>query len=239
MVGKTAKWESELWSYLSKGDGINCPLCNDCEIKHNGGLCLDDHKDKLGKLYGGTPLDVDFDTERIGAFNKVVGRDFLENWIPGLIFQLVERLANKYIEQSTITQPPVPAQIIDTFDIERPVEIRPVSLKAYQGAVWYTDDRWVIHLNSQEPLGSQRITLFHEIFHIIAHAKSTPVFRQRGARGGFFNELLADYFAGCILTPRKWVLGKWAEVKELKRIAEIFQVTELTMWFRLKRMHLL
>lgn len=240
MVGrKTAKWEFELWSYLSKGDGINCPLCDDCEIKQNGGLCLDDHKDKLGKLYGGTPLSVDFDTERIDDFNKVVGNHFLENWVPGPIFQLVERLANKYIEQSNIAQPPVPAQIVDRFDIDRPVEIRHVSLKAYQGAVWYTDGSWVVHLNSQEPLEMQRTTLFHEIFHIIAHTKSTPVFRKRGVRVGFFNELLADYFAGCILTPQKWVAEKWAETNDLKQMAEIFQVTKLAMWFRLKTMRLL
>ncbi|MCK4791070.1 MAG: hypothetical protein KAV87_45475, partial [Desulfobacteraceae bacterium] len=113
MVRKTAEWDSELWSYLSKGDGINCPLYDGCEIKRNGGLCLDDHKDKLGKLYGGTPLKVDFDSERIDDFNEVVGYDFLNNWVPGPIFQLVERLANKYVEQSNITQPPVPAQIID------------------------------------------------------------------------------------------------------------------------------
>ena len=239
MKERTVEWETELWSYLSKGDGINCPLYDDCEIKQNGGLCLNDHKDKLGKLYGGTPINVDFDTERIDDFSKVVGNRLLENWIPGPIFQLVERLANKCIEQSNITQPPIQAQIIDTFDIDRPVEIRPVKLKAYQGAVWYTDDRWVVHLNSQEPLGSQRTTLFHEIFHIIAHTKSTPVFKKRGVREGFFNELLADYFAGCILTPQKWVAEKWAETNDLKRMAEIFQVTKLAMWFRLKTMRLL
>lgn len=239
VTGKTAKWESELWSYLSSGDGINCPLHDNCKLKQNGGLCLDDQKDKLGRLYGGATLSVDFDSERIDDFSKVVGHDFLENWKPGPIFQLVERLANKYLEQSNITQPPVPAQIIDTFDIDRPVEIRPVSLKAYQGAVWYTDGSWVVHLNNQEPPVSQRVTLFHEIFHIIAHTKSTPVFRQRGIREGFFNELLADYFAGCILTPRKLVAEKWAEVNELKRMTEIFQVTELAMWFRLKTMRLL
>jgi len=239
MMKKTAEWESELWSYLSKGDGINCPACGDCEMKQNGGFCIDDHKDKLSRLYGGTPLNAGFGTERIDSFSEAVEVDFLGKWVPGPIFQLVESLADKYIEQSAITQPPVPAQIIDTFDIERPVEIRPVSLKAYQGAVWHTKDGWVIHLNKEESLESQRVTLFHEAFHILAHTKSMPVFRKRGVTEGIFNELLADYFAGCILTPKKWVAGKWAETNDLKRMAEIFQVTELTMWFRLKTMRLL
>jgi hypothetical protein len=202
-------------------------------------LCLDDHKDKLGKLYGNIPLDPDHDTNYPNSPLKSIELDYLKDWKPGRIFQLVERLANKYIEKSNVTQPPVPTEIIDVFDIDRPVEIRPVSLKAYQGAIWYIDDTWVLQLNKQEPPESQRVTLFHEIFHVIAHIKSTPIFRQRGIQEGFFNELLADYFAGCILTPRKLVAEKWADVKELKRMAEIFQVTELTMWFRLKTMHLL
>jgi len=239
MVGKTTKWEADLWSYISKGDGINCPLGDGCDTKRECGWCLDSHKEKLGRLYGDTPLNVDCDTERTDSFNEAVRSDFLENWVPGLIFQLVARLANKYIEESKITQPPVPAQIIDKFDIDCPVEIRFLPLKACQGAVWHINDRWIVQINSQEPLERQRVTLFHEIFHILAHIKSTPVFRKRGASEGFFNELLADYFAGCILTPRKWVAEKWVEVKDLKRMTEIFQVTELAMWCRLKTMRLI
>jgi len=50
--------------------------------------------------------------------------------------------------------------------------------------------------------------------------------------------MLADYFAGCILMPKAWVEKKWAEVKDVRRMAEIFQVTELAMWIRLKTMGL-
>ena len=49
---------------------------------------------------------------------------------------------------------------------------------------------------------------------------------------------LSDYFAGCVLMPRGWVKGKWAEVNDLKQTAEIFQVTEVSMWMRLKTMGL-
>lgn len=239
IAGKTARWESELWSYLSRGDGVNCPLHHDCELRQNGGLCLDDHRDRLHKLYGNIPFNPGDEAESLNFLLKSIEYDYLRNWKPGPIFQLVERLADKYIEKSHIDRPPVPNKIIDVLDIDRPVEIRPVSLKAYQGAVWYTDDTWVIQLNEKQPIESKRITLFHEIFHVIAHIKSTPIFKRRGTQEGFFNEFLADYFAGCILIPQKLVVEKWAEVKELKRMAEIFQVTQLTMWFRLKTMGLL
>ena len=44
----------------------------------------------------------------------------------------------------------------------------------------------------------------------------------------------ADYFAICILMPEKWVRGKWAEVKDMSRMVEIFDVPESAMWFRLR-----
>jgi len=61
-----------------------------------------------------------------------------------------------------------------------------------------------------------------------------PVFRKRGTKGGSFNELLADYFAICILMPKKW-----AEVKDLDRMAEIFDVPKAVMCIRLKRLGLI
>jgi len=45
------------------------------------------------------------------------------------------------------------------------------------------------------------------------------VFRKRGTKEGSFNELLADYFATCILMPKEWVTEKWAEVKDLDRVS--------------------
>ena len=51
--------------------------------------------------------------------------------------------------------------------------------------------------------------------------------------------MLADYFSGCILMPKEWVKEKWAEVNDLKQMAEIFQVTEVSMWIRLKTMGLI
>lgn len=55
---------------------------------------------------------------------------------------------------------------------------------------------------------------------------------------GSFNELLADYFAICILMPRQWVREKWAEVKHLNRMVEIFDVPKPAMYIRLKQLGL-
>jgi len=85
----------------------------------------------------------------------------------------------------------------------------------------------------------KRFTLFHEAFHIIAHDKATPVFRSRGCKRGAFNELLAEYFAANILMPTDWVREWWAEVRDINRMAEIFDVPKTAMWIKLKFLKLI
>jgi len=84
-----------------------------------------------------------------------------------------------------------------------------------------------------------RFTIFHEAFHILAHCRTSPVFRKRGSIVGSFNEFLADYFALCILMPREWVAEKWAEVKDLDQMAKIFSVSKSAMCIRLRQMGLI
>jgi Zn-dependent peptidase ImmA (M78 family) len=143
-------------------------------------------------------------------------------------------LAIKYLEKAGFSQPPVPTELIRCFDVSPPIEVRLLPLKAYHGAVWHLEDGWVIYLNTNDTPYRQRLALFHEAFHILAHSKATPVFRKRGISEGFFNEILADYFAGCILMPNEWVKEKWAEVNDLRQMAKIFHVTELAMWIQLR-----
>ena len=95
-------------------------------------------------------------------------------------------------------------------------------------------DKWVIQLNKDDDRATQRLTLFHEAFHILARCKTTPVFRQSRPEESVFNELLAGGFAACILMPRQWVREKWVEVKDLGRMAEIFDVPKALMCIRLR-----
>ena len=156
----------------------------------------------------------------------------------GKVFQLVERLAEEYIGRAGVNRPPVPTEIVSLVDEQHRIEIRQPSLRACHGGVWRLRDKWVIQLKSDDWPTVKRFTLFHEIFHILAHHRATPVFRKRGSKVGSFNELLADYFAGCILMPRKWVTEKWVEVKDLDRMSEIFEVEKSLMWIRLREIGL-
>ncbi len=226
MAGKIPKWESELWSYLSGGDGRHCPIYSHCQVRQKGGWCVEDNKERISRL----------------LYRKRVSPgsyDFLEYKAPCRIFQLVEMLTLKYLKMRGIHSPPVPTELISVADEQRPIETRLLPLKVYHGATWFLEDKWIIQLKASDAPAAKRFTLFHEAFHILVHCRATPMFRARGMKEGFFNELLAEHFANCILLPKEWVKEKWAEVKDLDKMTEIFGVSKLAIRIRLKSLGLI
>jgi len=216
---------------MSSGDGEHCPLHNDCQIRLQGGQCLDDNKEYFGNL--STFMDSD---EFLLSNSKSGKLEFIRCAKAGRIFQLVQKLAQKYFKMGSLHSPPVPAVLIALCAESRPIEVREVPLRAYHGAIWHLRNRWIVHLNENDTPARRRFSLFHEAFHIIAHGQATPVFRKRGIRGGSFNELLADHFAGCILMPPEWAKDKWAEFQDLNKMAEIFEIPKPVVWYGLKGM---
>lgn len=228
-VEKVPKWESELWSYISSGDGEHCPLYPDCRFRLRDSQCLGDDKKYFQRV--STLLD---DDESILSGSKPAKPEFIRCARASRIFQLVEKLAHKYIEMGGLLSPPVPAELVALCDRNHPIEVREVPLKAYHGAIWRLKDKWIVHLNENDTLARKKFSLFHEGFHILAHCKASPVFRKMGVRQGSFNELLADHFAGCILMPPEWAREKWSESHDIDKMAEIFQIPKLVVWFGLK-----
>jgi len=232
---EASKWESELWLYLSNGDGINCPVYQSCQPRLQGVWCLSDHEDYCQAL---NEL-VDDDAPDL-ADTASIEFGFTTCPESGRIFKLVRKLANKYQAEAGIDRPPVPTDLITQAYDHLPIEVRQVPLKSHHGAVWRLNDSWVIQLNSSDTPARQRFTLYHEVFHILAHCKATPVFKKKAcSQEGTFNELLAEHFAGVILMPDKWVQKKWAEVKDINRMAAIFEVPKPIVWLALKHLRLI
>ncbi len=224
---KVPEWESELWDYLSSGEGGRCPIYSHCQNRLSGGWCPSDNLGYIGQL-----LD-----DKQFAIRKY---DFMgESRECSGIFQLVERLAQKYLRIAGVYCPPVPTEIISLADEQHPIEVRLMPLKIHHGAIWYLKGSWIIQLNEKDSSSRRRFSLFHEAFHILAHRRATtPVFKKSGCGVGSFNELLADYFAGYILMPRGWVSKKWAVGEDLDGMAKIFDVPKPLMWLRLREMGL-
>ncbi len=226
--GKIPRWEAELWSYLSKGDGMSCPLRNQRQVMEKSTWCPDEYRERLNQL-----LD-----ERRFNFRSY---DFIGSEANGIcrLCQLVERLAEAYLKIGNALRPPVSTKLVKMLDPQNPVEIRKLKLKAYHGAIWPQQDRWVIQVKDSDTAPTMRFTIFHEAFHILAHCRTNPVFRKRGSVVGSFNEFLADHFAFCMLMPRGWIKEKWAEINDLDRMAEIFAVPKSAMCIRLRQLGLI
>ena len=235
MGRKTPRWESELWSYLSRGDGIHCPVYQSCQLRLQGVWCLSEHEEYCEarkKLID----DDDPDLEKTASI-KLEAPACPRS---GRIFKLVTRLATRYQVEAGIDRLPVPPDLITHADDNLPIEVRQVPLKVYHGAIWRLNDCWLIQLNSNDTSARQRFTLYHEIFHIWAHYKATPVFKRASrSRVGSFNEMLADHFSGNLLVPREWATKIWPEVRDISQMAAIFDVPKSVMYIGLRGMGLI
>lgn len=230
MERKVPRWESELWSYISKGNGQHCPIYNRCQIRLKSGLCADDNREILEKIFS----EDSFRAEEYSSLG-----DMSHNGVSG-VGKRVEMLAQKYLEKGNFHRTPVPVELALLSDEQHVVDVREVPLKNHSGALWRLNDEWIIYINSNDSFARQRFTLFHEAFHILAHiATPNPVFSKKGLERGSFNELLADFFASYILMPAELVKERWAEVKDLDRMAGLFIVPKSAMWLRLKLLGLL
>ncbi len=150
----------------------------------------------------------------------------------------IEELADKYLKQAGISEPPVPIDVINLFDTQRPIEIRPLPLRRFLGCTWLVENEWVIHLNSNSSPAVTNFTAFHEGFHIIC-GNSGLAFKRAGDRYKKVSERLADYFAASILMPRHYVYGLWPEVKDPIKMSSIFGVPQPVMCDWLTRLRIL
>jgi hypothetical protein len=83
---------------------------------------------------------------------------------------------------------------------------------------------WVISLNSTEPRRRQRFTVLHEYKHILDHPN--PGIRPvRHAYQRPAAEIVADYFAGCVLIPKRLLATAYYDgIQSLRDLAQLFDV---------------
>jgi hypothetical protein len=225
---KIPKWEVELWSYVGQGDGVRCPLRERCPTALKGQWCPDDNKEHLNRLLDERKFD-------INNYDCVEPEGDKEC----RLVELIERLAGRYLKEGKVICPPVSTELIGLFDQRYSIEVRHLPLKAYHGAIWHQEDGWVVQVKGSDATSTMRFTIFHEAFHILAHSKTSPVFRKRDTVVGSFNEWLADCFAVSALMPRKWVEKEWAKVRDLDRMAEIFAVPKPAVCIKLRQLGLI
>ena len=223
---KVPKWENDFWSYINRGNGLHCPLFSFCMERQHGGWCPYEHSRYLVRLI------------QEGCHSPGDCCEF-QNIVCGRMFSCIDKLAQKYLSMGRIVYPPVPADIISLADKNHHIEIRYLPLKNIHGALWYWNDEWIVQLNGNDSSENRKFTLLHESFHILTFCHTSLEYSKGNIEREYFNELLADQFAMCIIMPKKWVTKVWQDTNSTMKIAKIFDVPEHLVDIRLSYLHLL
>ncbi len=221
--------ESEFWKSLTIGDGRHCSFYNHCRERQNSKWCPDDNRIKIGQF---------MDNDQFCESNF----DFIRPGQCGKILTIVQKITEEYLIKGDIHYPPVPTELVRLADNSQAIEIHYLPLKYYHSALWRLKHKWVIQVRRDDAQTVQRFSLFHEVFHILAHRnseKAVPVFCSRNNRNGSFNEILANFFAAYTLMPEEWLIQKWHDTKDLDRISKTFNVPKTALCIRLKRLGLI
>jgi hypothetical protein len=155
---------------------------------------------------------------------------------------LAERQAERLLRLRGITTSPVPVSIVTglsriTVDHDPDLPRHAASGCSH----WDSQARsWVISINPDEPETRQRFTILHEYKHIIDHYHPglggrlpTTVYGLPPA------EYVAEYFAGCVLMPGRWVKTAYYHgIQQLDELAAVFAVSPRAMEVRLSQLRL-
>lgn len=118
---------------------------------------------------------------------------------------------------------PVPNEVITELPRLR-IEHRDLPTS---GMSYWDGHAWVICLSSAEPRTRQRFTLFHEFKHIIDHGRAYQLYQGNPRISGEAQaEQAADYFAGCLLMPKRLLKREWGNgVQRPAALAARFNVS--------------
>jgi predicted transcriptional regulator len=110
--------------------------------------------------------------------------------------RLAELQANRLRELLRLADDDLPDAAVE--EVPR-VSVRYRMHLPVSGFTHWENGRWIITINADEPWTRQRFSVAHELFHIINHTTKQWLHADDVLRG----EQLADFFAGCLLMPKR------------------------------------
>jgi predicted transcriptional regulator len=151
--------------------------------------------------------------------------------------RLAEEQAWLLLELTETMHPAVPEQVISRFPR---IEVRRLAPFPTSGASHWSKGKWRVAINATEPATRQRFSLAHEFKHIVDHRDVDMLYaafppREREQ----MIERVCDYFAGCLLMPRAWVIAAHANgSRHPMDLALVFGVSPTAMGVRLNQIGL-
>lgn len=146
---------------------------------------------------------------------------------------LAERQARMLLHMVSVTDAPVPERVI--AELPR-IEVDHVSPFPASGATHWVSGTWRVIINSSEPVTRQRMSLAHELKHIIDHPFVDLLYAaEQGSERHKWIEQVCDYFAGCVLVPRAWLKRAYANQTDIETLARCFGVSHTAIATRLSQ----
>ena len=152
-------------------------------------------------------------------------------------YRIAELQANRLLEYFDVQTSAVPNEIVTELPRIRVERERglPVS-----GSAHWSGRYWIITLSADEHPLRQRFSLMHEFKHIIDHTTKDSLYHDRpGGAAHEQSERVADYFAACLLMPKRIVKRHWfGGPQNIERLAATLQVSQAALRYRLDQLGL-
>ncbi|MFL6137406.1 MAG: ImmA/IrrE family metallo-endopeptidase [Frankiaceae bacterium] len=152
--------------------------------------------------------------------------------------RMAELQAERLLKLAGVTEAPVPDRVITSIP---KVEVRRIRPWPAHGTTDWAGSTWVIVLNAADAPLQQRFSLAHEFKHILDDRfidvlyPDLPGWPRRER-----TEAICEYFAGCLLVPKRWLRQAWDDgLRDLTALAHEFQVSRPAMQTRLSQTGLL
>lgn len=137
--------------------------------------------------------------------------------------RLAETQAWVLLAEAGIDQPPVPADIVALFP---EVEVAHRADLAHSGKASWNGHGWLIELCADETPERRRMTLFHELKHVIDDPLDETIYQGDAKR----REKVADYFAAQVLIPKPWLKYDLTHRQtDLDQLAHRYRVSKAAM----------
>ena len=148
--------------------------------------------------------------------------------------RIAERQADHLLRLSGITEPPFLEDVI--AGIPR-IQIERDGPSGVLAATQWSHGRWLIIINGRVTRGRQRWSLAHEFKHILDHPFQTILYPKESTEQA---EQACDYFAACLLMPRRWLRRAWSQgIRDGRTLGRLFGVTPAAVKVRLLQVGLI
>ncbi len=150
---------------------------------------------------------------------------------------VAERQATLLLSELDVRAPAVPHSVIDELPF---LTVARRAGFPTSGMATRTDSGWVVVLRGDEPHVRQRFSLAHELKHVIDDPFIDRLYPARGHyRSDERAERICDYFAACLLMPKRWLTRDWYGGRQnIERLAQRYRVSRRAMEVRLSQLGL-